>query len=400
MAATPNTPLDFAGPVHEPACQFETLKIIVVGTPKTGNTWLTHLFSELYELPQVRLDADFRGMDWAGLGARWVGQQHYQPEPELLALARERGIVFVTPVRHPADAFVSLRHYTDNRAERDDEPEAVQAERPDAMLADGKGIYGEATRHYLEHGFYLKVHLSIYWLRGGWSHGVRYEELWLKPIETLTAVTERFLPQPLHKIRRALCACSIGIMKQVQDPKGALVRRGGINGWRDDLPADLQKVLAERSPYPPQLGALGYSMDLDDPANESVVDPAAAGNPFPGGVFANGVPVAPILMHIYFEKTKADPELWSDGAAIGPGSFYQWLLSPAAADTTDGKAIPVITEFTYFFYQMRRDLPDVFPDPFGADRRGLGDWFLHSARSEFAFDEAFVMPVIESWARG
>jgi hypothetical protein len=400
MTAILQNPLDFAGPVPTPACQFETLKIIVVGTPKTGNTWLTHLFAELYELPRVRLDADFRGMDWDGLGARWVGQQHYQPEPALLELARERGIVFVTPVRHPGDVFVSLRHYTDNRAERDEEPAAVQAERPDAMLADGKGIYGPATRHYLEHGFYLKLHLSIYWLRGGWSHGVRYEDLWLRPIDTLTAVTERFLPQPRHKIRRALCACSIGIMKQVQDPTGALVRRGGINGWRDELPHDLQHVLAERAPYPAQLAALGYSMSLDDPANQRVVEPAAAGNPFPGGRFANGVPVAPILMHIYFEKTKADPDRWAEGADVGPGSFYAWLLRPAEADPTDGKGVPVITEFAYFFYEMRQDLPEVFPDPFGADRRALGDWFLHSARREFEFDDAFVMPVIESWARG
>ncbi len=400
MVETSLTPLEMTGPLHDPAPNFETLKIIVVGTPKTGNTWLTHLLGELYEMPQVRLDADFRGMDWAGLGARWVAQQHYQPEPELIALARERGIIFVTPIRHPADVFVSLRHYTDNRQERDDEPAAVQAERPDAMLKDGRGIYGPATRHYLQHGFYLSVHLSIYWLRGGWSHGVRYEDLWLHPLDTLMTLAGRFLPQPRHKTQRALSACEISIMKQVKDPAGTLVRHGGLNGWRDELPHELQRVLATHAPYPAQMAALGYSMDLDDPVNARITEPTKAGNPFLGGMFANGVAVAPILLHIYFDKIKDDPDRWSDGTEIGEGSFYDWLHSPAAADPSAGRDAPIITEFAHYLYSMREDLPHVFPDPFGADRRGLGDWFLHSARREFQFDGVFVLPVIESWARG
>lgn len=400
MAETIPVPLEMNSPRHPFRGDFERLKIVVVGTPKTGNTWLTHLFAELYGLPQVRLEADWRSMDWNALGPRWVGQQHYQPEPGLKQLAEERGFVFVTPLRHPADAFVSLRHYTDRRDERDDEPENVRSRRPDFMLDDGPGVFGEATRHYLEHGFYLKVHLSIYWLRLGWSLGVRYEDLWLNPVATLTELTDQILAVDEDQIKRAVCACEIGIMKHVYDKASKLVRKGGINGWRQELPDELQAVFRDKAPYPRQLASLGYTMDPDDLANAVVTEPSRADNPFAGGCFANGVPVAPILMHLYFDGIKAAPDRWTESAGVGEGSFYAWLMSPAQADPERGQTVPVVTEFAHALYQMRADLPQVFPDPFGANRREFADWFLHSAIREFEFDDSFVLPVIESWAVG
>lgn len=393
-------PLEVTSPRHSVNPAFETLKVVIVGTPKTGNTWLTHLFAELYDLPQVRLEANWRSIDWNALGPRWVGQQHFQPEPELKQLAEEQGIVFVTPIRHPADAFVSLRHYTDRRDDRDIEPEDVQSRRPDYMLEDGQGVFGDATRYYLEHGFYLKVHLSIYWLRMGWSFGVRYEDLWLHPVATLRTLTQGILPTDDDKIRRAVCACEIGVMKEVVDKSAKLVRKGGINGWREALPAELQAVFQERAPYPQQLASLGYSMDLDDPANAPVSEPSREDNPFAGGRFANGVPVAPVQMHLYFDGIKDDPNRWTDSIGLGEGSFYQWLMSPAAADPQRDQALPLITEFAYAFYQLRQDLPAVFPDPFGEHRREFADWFMHSAIREFEFDDSFILPVVESWARG
>ena len=75
-------------------------------------------------------------------------------------------------------------------------------------------------------------------------------------------------------------------------------------------------------------------------------------------------------------------------------------MSPASADPRGSAAVPVITEFAHAIYQMRADLPGVFPEPFGRDRRGFADWFLHCALREFEFDDVFVVPVIESWALG
>lgn len=393
-------PLAMNAPHHQPEVADDSLKIIVVGTPKTGNTWLTHLLAEVYDLPQVSLSADYQAIDWNALGPRWVGQQHYQPEAQLKHIAQSLGVVFVTPIRHPADVFVSLRHYTDRREARDEDEVNVRTRRPDYMLEDGPGNFGEATSHYLQHGFYLKLHLSIYWLRMGWSFGVRYEDLWLQPVATMATLCDQILEVDSDKIRRAVCSCEIGVMRQVLDPAGGFVRRGGINGWKQALPSHLHEILSGQAPYPQQFATLGYSMNPDDPANETVTEPSREDSPFAGGRFANGVPVAPILVHFYFEGIKKDPQKWTDASGTGPGSYYAWLNSPASADPSQGGDVPTITELAYAFYQMRQDLPTVFPDPFGEDRRVFADWFLHSAIREFEFDDAFVLPVIESWARG
>ena len=60
----------------------------------------------------------------------------------------------------------------------------------------------------------------------------------------------------------------------------------------------------------------------------------------------------------------------------------------------------MITEFAYYLYSIREDLPQVFPDPFGQDRRAFGDWFLYSAIEDFRFDWSFTLPVVKSWALG
>ncbi len=402
MSSPVCNPLKLEGPVREAPRAFETLRIAVVGTPKAGNTWLTHLLSELYDLPIVHLNADYRTIDWAGLGPRWIGQQHFPPDRALLAKAEEQGIVFVTPLRHPGDVLVSFRHFVDRRDEHDEEDEKDPESRPDWMMRDGQGVFGGATARWIERGFFLKLHQSIYWLRGGWTHGVRYEDLWYQPVQTLATLADRILPRERDAVRLAICACEIDLMRARHDPDGKLVRKGGVGGWMTELPERHQELLRSLPPYPDQIAALGYSMDPADPRNEIVEKRPTEDNPFPGGRFENGVPVAPMIVRAYFDLTKKDPTRWRKAGSneIDQQAFHDWLLSPAAADPHAGAVAPVITEFAMYFYSIREDLRQVFPDVFGADRREFGDWFMYCAVREFRIDRSFAMPVLTSWARG
>lgn len=389
------------GPPRATPLEFEQLRIIIAGTPKTGNTWLRHLLAQLYTLPTVDLDPNFFGNDFDGFGRRWVGQQHYYPEPAIVAEGAKRGIVFIAPIRHPGDVLVSLRHHIQQRggsAAADDDRQRTMW--PESMLKDGDNVFGPHTRRFVEDGFCLNLHLSICWLRGRWALGGRYEDLWRRPFETFKHLAERLVPMPDNALRHALCACEIGLMQQLDDPSGAFVRKGGLNSWRDVLPKDVRTLLATREPYPVQLAALGYTMDLADPANVREADPADAGNPFRRHVFANGVPVAAIHLRIYFNLPQNLIDQWADACAVGAGSFYAWLLQPAAADPARATAVPVITEMAHWLYQNRPDVQEAFPNPFGGDREQVADWFLFSACLEYGYDRRFAMPVVQSWAAG
>ena len=74
------------------------LRIMVVSTPKTGNTWIKHLLSAIYDLPLEPLKVLFTTEEMDALGERWIGQQHYYPLPRLLRWAEENGVVLVTTV--------------------------------------------------------------------------------------------------------------------------------------------------------------------------------------------------------------------------------------------------------------------------------------------------------------
>jgi hypothetical protein len=389
-------------PDHDPrsnsnmAQNYDSLKIIVVGTPKTGNTWVRHLLSSIYDLPQVELNADPAGNNWPQFGPRWIGQEHYHPTPEILAWAEGHGVVFVTPLRHPADVLVSLRHHVQNQAEEPTSDVLL----PGSMLHDGADVYGAHTRAFVECGFYLNLHLSIYWLRGGWSHAIRYEDLWRHPVEALRELTHKVVPVSDKRLRHAVSACAFEHMQKQFDPAKKFVRQGGLASWTEVLPAEILQWLATQEPYPAQFTALGYTMRREDPANARLREPARTENPFSAPAFSNGVPVAPVLVDAYLDLPESLTSRWTDTAAVNEDSFYAWLLRPAAADPHGGHVRPVITELAYYLHGIRADVRKAFPEPFGAQRAQFGDWFLFNATKEYNFAPVFALPVVRSWAEG
>src|SRR5438477_172277 len=78
------------------------LKILIVSTPKTGNTWLKSLLALAYDLPVVEFPMpefwrDFDPEQFDKLGPRWIAHQHLPdeirpvPEPMLKnAVAKSR----------------------------------------------------------------------------------------------------------------------------------------------------------------------------------------------------------------------------------------------------------------------------------------------------------------------
>ncbi len=387
----------FPAPKYAAPLDASRLKIIVTGTPKTGNTWLRHLLSELYDLPQVDLHPDFHSNNLAALGERWIGQQHFYPEKSVLEWAEKTGnVVFIAPLRHPADVLVSLRHHVQNVGAVGDDPMA-----PESMLLDPPGVFGDHALRFVHEGFYLSLHLSIYWLRGGWASPVRYEELWLNPVETLDRLTRQFLPRPERRLRHAVCACEINLMQHNHDPAKRFVRKGGVGSWIEELPAGIKDWLARHEPYPAQFDALGYSMDPHEPANARSREPAPVNNPFYGrNTFANGVPIAPVLVRAYFDLPEESLNRWPDATSTATDSFHAWLLQPATADPEAGRGAPVVTELAYYLRSLRADVAQTYPDPFGADRMALCHWFVFDAAREYGLDRSFTFPVIGSWARG
>lgn len=59
----------------------------------------------------------------------------------------------------------------------------------------------------------------------------------------------------------------------------------------------------------------------------------------------------------------------------------------------------LITNLAYEIYKLRSELPDCFPDLFGADRLDFVNWFLIHAPREYNLDAAFFVPVFVTLAQ-
>ncbi len=379
-------------PVASRNSKTDTLKIIVVGTPKTGNTWVKHLLAETYGLTPVRLSPEFDPAEFEAAGPRWISHQHFLPQHDLLAWGAANNVVFVSVVRHPGDVLVSLWHHMQNRRNLGvHDAFLADPTQPAATLSQTGDIGAPNTRTFVENGFHLYLNLSIAWLGIPGVRAVRYEDLWECPLAAFRALTDSILPVTDERLRLALCICELGMMQSLLDPEKKFLRQGGTGGWRNTLPASIKQPLAQLQPYPAQFAALGYSMDEGNPANlpqpthGRVVGPFGADN-----TFVDGTPVPPILMKAYADLALAQRERWPDPRSIAGDSFYNWLNRSSSADPDQGRTLPLITKLAHYLYTVRLDVRQAFPDPFGADRNAYFDWFLFNARQEYGLPHCFV----------
>src|SRR5262245_65691843 len=91
------------------------LRVAVVSTPRSGNSWLRRLLDHVYgfsasdrgELPLYNpLEAP-----WPDLPARCVIMTHWRRAGPLPALLEEHGFRVVTLARDPLDVLISILHY-------------------------------------------------------------------------------------------------------------------------------------------------------------------------------------------------------------------------------------------------------------------------------------------------
>jgi hypothetical protein len=367
------------------------MKIFVASAPKTGNTWLTILLSTLYELSPVTLPFPFDEAMADQMGSNWIAQQHYRPEPSLLAWGERNRALFITPLRHPGDIWVSLWHMLQNKSY---DPKA-DLRYLEPVLRDGAQM-GKGTIEYIKKHFPNELHNMIRWMQSGTSIIVRYEDLWRDPVATLSQLTEEIQPVSRDRLEAAIDLCDIRMLRKLRDdPQGRFFRKGRPGSWRDELPESVLDIFRDYEPYPEHFRELGYTLDPHDPLIDAPAKPRVSTNPFLNSDgFDNGVTVPTIVIRLYLLLDPTLKARWRDTiTSTSEGSFYAWLNVPADQDPRRQEGIPHVTNLAYHVYRMRPDLQVVFPDVFGRDRSAYVTWFLRHTQGEYDFDEAFLRPM-------
>lgn len=361
------------------------LRILILSTPKTGNTWLTCLLSAMYRLPKLGLHYPFDYRQASCLGHRWIIFGHFMPDENLLSWIREIQPFVLTTIRHPGDVLISLYHHLHrfNVASVDQQKLLGMLQTPFERIA----IEPPAT-----HTFREELECSLAWKRTGLSRIVRYEDLRADTLSTLTSLANWIAPIEQDCIAQAIDKCDIDQLRVMNREHKAFFRSGLVGEWQATLSPSVVRALAAE-PYQRQLEELGYALHSQSEQLPPARQTRVSRNPLRGlRTFGNGAATAPIIEDLYLSL---DPEMnraWPPMSDCGPSSFFQWIGGPCDLHGAGWYADVFLSRLAHHIYQTRPDLQQLFRDLSGPSRLGYADWFICNAGPEYSIDRRLVTP--------
>ncbi len=376
----------------QPQPASEPLRILILSTPKTGNTWLLNLLAAMYDIPKVGLACPFDYEQASKLGERWAAFHHFVPEDALMKWIRETKPFLLTTVRHPGDVLLSLYHHIHDFREA-----PVDVRELTDMLDkpfDRFSIDPPAT-----HCFHDELKCSLAWKRTGLSHLVRYEDLRLRTFATLESLAQLIRPVSRARIEQAIEKCDMNLMRRLAEKHGKFFRSGLVGEWRQVATPELLAAFS-REPYSGQLAELGYTLDVSEPPSSPPAEPVFNRNPFRSvREFHNSSPVAPLIEDFYLSLDPAINASWPPIAEVGRGSFFEWMNSACDLEGEGDYAGVFLSRLVYYVYITRPDLQRGFPLITGPDRARYAQWFIRIGHSEYKLDSSLVAGVRKELVR-
>lgn len=232
------------------------LRLAVVSTPRTGNTWLRRMLDTVYSLAHVVVE-DPSQIDWAALPPRCVLQTHWGPEPGFVAQLEEHGFRPITLARHPLDVLLSILHLASLipvrrqwYGGREGGEEALAMATP-------------CSRDFLDYAAGTRARLlldiSRQWVARPDCLLVRYESLVTDPRGRLAELCRSIHPATGAAITRAVEEHAIE--KARAGVHNQHFWQGRPGHWRRFLPEAEARVAA--APHAAVFAAFGYECDAD-----------------------------------------------------------------------------------------------------------------------------------------
>jgi hypothetical protein len=230
------------------------LRVAVVSTPRSGNTWVRKLIAGAYRLPELCCNAPAE-VDWDNLPPELVVQLHWPREPEFLGQLDRHGFRVVTVARHPFDVLISILHW------------AVYAgESGQWLLGDGgdeQGVWGAwpRSRPFRDYAAGPRaaalLAVSADWWGQPGSVSARYEDFVADPAGELGRLAGTLGPPRCDSLAAVVDKLKLDDLKRTSANNHFWMGKPGL--WRELLPAAEASEIARA--IAPVLAALGYPCD-------------------------------------------------------------------------------------------------------------------------------------------
>jgi len=169
--------------------QMNSLRVAVIGTPRCGNTWVRSVLGDVLKLEQL---AVHNYAELEAIPKRAIVQLHWYREPRFQSFLRDHGFRTLVLTRHPLDVLVSILNFIRH------EPLTARwlegnAEIPAALVGQPP-----TSREFLQYatswGAENILGISYQWWHDSDTVKARYEELVLRPQQTLISLARAFDP--------------------------------------------------------------------------------------------------------------------------------------------------------------------------------------------------------------
>lgn len=252
--------------IERPEGRNHPLRIALLSTPRSGNTWFRRLVATMYQL-QERAEHSPEALDWSTLPERVILQLHWRYQEPLISLLERHQFRVVVLSRHPLDLLISILHFAAHEAgtarwlegEGGDERTILGAlPRSSALLEYATGPRAAAL-----------MSVTHEWRQAEGSYGLRYEDLVHDPAAELRRLALA-LDQPAspEAISEAIAVNSMVKLREGSRNQHFWQGRPGL--WKDLFPAATARRIAAR--HHPILEAGGYECDPDEALTDGQAD--------------------------------------------------------------------------------------------------------------------------------
>jgi hypothetical protein len=241
------------------------LRLAIVSTPRSGNTWLRAMLSRLYGVTTAATH-ELTAADYAAMPAEVVHQIHWMRTPEFVAELQSHGFTVVTVARHPLDTLVSILHF----AWYDDDT------RHWLLGAGGSEEFlrgaSPRSRPFLDYACGPRAAALLAVTADWWQQpgvvSVRYEDMVRDPAGELTKLAAAVGPPRGATVETVVAATTLDQLRR--DSTNNHYWKGKPGLWREYLPAAEATEIA--TAHAGVFARLGYACDPDPGLTAAAAD--------------------------------------------------------------------------------------------------------------------------------
>jgi hypothetical protein len=215
------------------------MKLLIVSTPRSGNTWLRYMLASLYKLQQFAVHSP-QELDWVSLPSDSIVQLHWHRTFAFRELLRQHQFQPITIVRHPLAVLVSIWQFASH------EPDTAK------WLVGEGGNENAILNQPLDSQAFLnyacssraKALLSIspQWWNQTETLSVKYENLVAAPEQTLQQLCKAIHPQH-NSIQQALNENSLEKLRPTASNRHFW--QGSPYAWQEMLPNEFIQIIEQ-----------------------------------------------------------------------------------------------------------------------------------------------------------